>query len=54
MNGKQYGYYSGTIIEPNGSDPVPGVYTGGEVSYCGNHDGGRGYEVVFWIDTVYF
>ena len=22
---------------------------GGKVSYCGNHDGGRGYEVVFWI-----
>ena len=36
--------------------PVPGGVesAGGEVSYCGNHDGGRGYEVVFWIDTVYF
>ena len=25
---------------------------GGKVSYCGNHDGGRGYEVVFWNKKI--
>lgn len=44
MYGKQYGYDSGTIIEPYGSNPVPGVYTGGEVSYCEKTSASEGDE----------